>query len=83
MTNGVHPFRQLEQENALAHTAHNVHTMLAIHRVVSHANTTHLLGLELPREQVYLDALSKLAALNRAFHGAPLPAAPQGEQHRE
>lgn len=79
MTNGVHPFRQLEQENALATTAHNLAELLAIHRVVSHANITHQLGLELPREQVYLDALSKLAERNRALRGAPLPAVPKGE----
>jgi hypothetical protein len=69
--NNLHPFRRLEIEQALAATAHNIAELLAIHRVVSHANVTHQLGLELPSELVYLEALSKLAERNRALRVAP------------
>lgn len=65
MSIAAQQFHITELDEALANTAHHIHQLIALHRVVSHANATHLLGLELPREQVYLDALHQLAAKQR------------------
>lgn len=65
-----HPHRIQELDQVLAACAEQLSHILAIHRAVSRANTTHQLGLELPREQVYLDAISRLASLHRELRAA-------------
>lgn len=64
MVNG-NTYQKIERENALGSSAHHLHHVIAALRAVRHLSEFYQFGLELPPEQLFLDALTRLSTIHK------------------